>query len=85
MTLEKKDKLNRKNKNLIIENLELLRISIYIEKIKKWTKRRLKYIKNKLIARKRNEAFPRKSGKYNEFFQDFAKESGSRDNPVKTT
>jgi hypothetical protein len=38
-------------------------------------KKRLKRLKNKLIARKKKEAFPRKSGKYNELFQDFGKES----------
>jgi hypothetical protein len=87
MVVEKKDKLNEKNKDMepFRDELTLLHISLYIEKVKKRTKRKLKFMRNKLIARKKKEAFPRKSGKYNELFQDLAKESGNRDNPVKTT
>jgi len=86
MVSEKKDKLDGKNKDMepFRDELMLLHISLCIEKVKKRIKRRLKFMKNKLITRKRKEAFPRKSGKYNELFQDFAKESGSRDNPVRT-
>lgn len=67
------------------EELELFRISLYIEEKKKKRKRRIrKFVQNKLKNRKRKEAFPRKSGKYNEIFQEFGKESGVHDNPTRT-
>lgn len=77
MVSEKKDKLNEKNKEMELfkDELTYLRISVYREKIKNRTRRRLKFMKKKLLERKRKEAFPRKDGKYNELFQDFGKES----------
>lgn len=85
MSTERKDKLNDKNNVLEIFRIELiyLRRAIYESERKKKNFIRKKIMK-KLTARKRNEAFPRKSGKYNELFQDFGKESGAHDNPTKT-
>lgn len=73
-------------KNGSIESLrhKLLHIALCEEETKIKKRRLRKLIKKKLINRKRKEAFPRKGGKYNELFQDFGKESGTRDNPTKT-
>ena len=76
MNKEKKERLYDKNDSLELFRLEItyLRKTISDREIK-ILKKRLKRLKNKLIARKKKEAFPRKSGKYNELFQDFGKES----------
>ena len=86
MNKEKKERLYDKNDSLELFRLEItyLRKTISDREIK-ILKKRLKRLKNKLIARKKKEAFPRKSGKYNELFQDFGKESWSRDNSGQTT
>ncbi len=81
MSTEWKDKLNAKNNILEIFRIELiyLRRAVYeLERKRKFFIR--KRIMRKLTARKKNEAFPRKSGKYNELFQDLGKESWSRNN-----
>lgn len=85
MIIERKNNLSEKDnkyKGSLEDELTLLHISLNAEKVKKETEGRLKDFKKRLNARKKNEAFPRKTGKYNELFQDFGKESGSRDNPI---
>lgn len=85
MVSEKKDKLNEKKLDTesFKNELSYLRISIYSERIKKRTRRRLERMKKRLVERKKKEAFPRKGGKYNELFQDLSKESWTND--TKTT
>ena len=70
------------NENSIKNELTSVRNSIFYEEAEKKRKRRIKFIKKKLIERKKKEAFPRKSGKYNELFQDFGKESGVHNIPT---
>jgi len=86
MVTEKKDKLNEKklDSESFKKELSYLRISIYSEKIKKRTRRRLERMKKRLIERKKKEAFPRKGGKYNELFQDLGKESWAKDDQTTT-
>ena len=62
MVTEKKDKLNEKNLDTesFKKELSYLRISIYSERIKKRTRRRLERMKKRLMERKKKEAFPRK-------------------------
>ena len=81
MSKEWKDNLNDKKDFLEFFRIELiyLRRAVYESERKRKNYIRKKIMK-KLTARKRNEAFPRKSGKYNELFQDLGKESGARDN-----
>ena len=81
---ESKDKLNDKHENIEIfrRELTILRISIYNEEIRLKRKKRIrKFIRKKIVERKRKEAFPRKAGKYNELFQDFGKESWVHSHP----
>jgi hypothetical protein len=81
---ESKDKLNDKHENIEIfrRELAILRISIYNEEIRLKRKKRIrKFIRKKIVERKRKEAFPRKAGKYNELFQDFGKESWVHSHP----
>ena len=74
---EKKDKY-RRDENLQLSKLWLtsFKDSISEKRKKRFLRRRFR---NKLLNRKKREAFPRKNGKYNELFQDFGKESWSRD------
>ena len=78
---EAKNKLNESVSNIghFREELTSLRVSLEREKVKRKTKRRLKFFMKKLIRRKLKEAFPRKEGKYNELFQDKSKESWTND------
>ena len=81
---EGRDKFDEKNENIEIFRRELatLRISIYNEEIRVKRKKRIrKFIRKKIVERKRKEAFPRKAGKYNELFQDFGKESWVHSHP----
>ena len=81
---EGRDKFNEKNENIEIFRRELaaLRISIYSEEIRLKRKKRIrKFIRKKIIDRKKKEAFPLKGSNYNELFQDKAKESGIHNNP----
>lgn len=42
-------------------------------------------IRRKIVERKRKEAFPRKSGKYNELFKDIGKELGNHEDQIKNS
>lgn len=77
---EKKDK-NEKDESLALSKLWLTSFGKSISENER--KKKKKFIRGKIMEklkkRKQGEAFPRKNGKYNELFQDFGKESGSRD------
>jgi hypothetical protein len=75
-------KYNEKSIELSGNKLALFRMLLDIEEKKKKRRRIFKFIRKKLIQRKRKEAFPRKNGKYNELFQDLGKESGNHNNPI---
>ncbi len=79
---EKKDKYG-KDESLQLSKLWLMsfRDSISDKKKKKFIRKKFW---NKLMNRKKREAFPRKGGKYNELFQDFGKESWVRDGTAGT-